>query len=165
MRLGIVYFVAVILTVLALAPAGAQLLELPGRMSLIDQDYIFVQQVNRGWTWDWILLPIAFAADVALVFAMGRRGGYKLVSISAVLMAAALLVHFLFIYPVDQKTADWLLLPVNWEALRAEWEYGQATIALLAFLSLCALMLAAPVQRRVGTLHLSGYRMDLWYLR
>ncbi len=165
MRLGVVYCIAIILTALALAPAAAQLLGLPGRMALSDQDYVFMHYVDRGWAWAWIMAPLAFIADVVLVFMFRQRGAFKLVSLAALFMACTFLVYAIWIYPVDHLTAQWVVLPANWMALRAQWEYAHALNALLIFLAFCALALSAPVTRRVPLGRPSGYRMDIWYLR
>ena len=164
MRLGIMYFVAVILTALALAPAAAQLLALPVRLSLSDQDYVFMQYLSHGWAWAWLVAPAAFVADIVLVVMFRQRGAFKLVSLAALLIACTFLIDCFGIFPVDRITAHWAILPPNWASLRERWEYSSAINALLIFLSFCALALSAPVLRRIPG-RASGYGMDLWYLR
>ena len=40
---------AILLTALALVPAGAHLFELPNKIGLSQQDYFVVQGIYRGW--------------------------------------------------------------------------------------------------------------------
>ena len=56
MRPRIVAWLAIVLTALALVPAGAHLLELPSKMKLADEAYFMVQNIYRGWAWLGIVL-------------------------------------------------------------------------------------------------------------
>lgn len=148
MRLGVLYFIAMILTACAFAPAAAHLVQLPERLALSDLDYLFLQRIDGGGAMYWLLVAGALVADVMLVFLYRRRPQGRLVSLAAVFMALAVLVGFLWIYPAARETAGWTLLPADWQQLRGRWEYAQATNAVLIFLSLCVLILAAPSGRR-----------------
>lgn len=48
-------------------------------------------------------------------------------------------------FPDNQATESWTMLPANWEALRTRWEYGHAVnagVTLLAFVALVSSALA-----------------------
>jgi hypothetical protein len=49
MKVRILQFTAIILTALALVPAGAHVLELPNKIGLDRDHYMIVQQIYRGW--------------------------------------------------------------------------------------------------------------------
>jgi hypothetical protein len=49
MALKVVQFFAVILTALALVPAGAHFFELPNKIELAQDHYFIVQNIYRGW--------------------------------------------------------------------------------------------------------------------
>lgn len=49
MALRAVQFLAIVLTALALVPAGAHLAELPNKIGLDQEAYFIVQSIYRGW--------------------------------------------------------------------------------------------------------------------
>ena len=67
MGLRSVQFLAVILTALALVPAGAHLFELPNKIGLEQESYFIVQNIYRGWALFGIVLFGALAANLALL--------------------------------------------------------------------------------------------------
>ena len=162
MRLGAVYFIAILLAAFALVPAVGGLMGLAGRMTLPAADYLVAQRLESSWAW--LFLPVSFIADVVLLLLYRQRGAFKLVALSALLAVCAMLVFVVWIYPVDQVTARWTTLPVNWVALRARWEYAHAANAVLTILSFAALALAAPVPHR-RDLPTAGYTADILYVR
>jgi len=61
-----VHFLSVILTALALAPAGAHLFALPNKIGLSQQEYYVGQSIYRGWAFFGIMIflqspPICFS--------------------------------------------------------------------------------------------------------
>jgi hypothetical protein len=64
-----------------------------------------------------------------------------------VLVALTLAVFFTWTYPANQETANWTVAPENWQALRTQWEYAHATNAVLTFVALCSVTLAAVLAR------------------
>lgn len=57
-------------------------------------------------------------------------------------IAAALAVFFAFTFPANQATANWTVLPDDWEALRRQWEYSHAAAAVLYVLAVALLTLS-----------------------
>jgi hypothetical protein len=70
--------------------------------------------------------------------------------IAALCVALSLAVYFQFIYPVNQATLNWIILPDNWLELRRQWEYSHAVNAVLFFIGFNALVLSLLVQRSSG---------------
>ena len=139
MGLRLTQFIAVILTALALVPAGAHLLELAHKITLDRAQYLTVQQLYRGWAFLGAVLIAALLANLALTIRSRRQGRpMRLAAIATLLLAANLTVFFIWTFPANQATGNWTVLPADWEALRNQWEYSHAVNALLTFLALAA---------------------------
>jgi hypothetical protein len=60
---------------------------------------------------------------------------------------ATLAIFFTWTWPANQATSNWTAVPENWRELRTQWEYAHAANAVLTFLALCAVTLAALTTR------------------
>jgi hypothetical protein len=137
--LRLVQFLAIVLTALALVPAGAHLAELPNKIGLDQEAYFAVQNIYRGWALFGIVLFGTLAANLALAIMLRRqRAPFSLASAAFLLVAATLAVFFIWTYPANQATSNWTVVPPDWQELRTTWEYAHATNAVLTFLALCA---------------------------
>jgi hypothetical protein len=137
--LRLTQFLAIVLTALALVPAGAHLFELPNKLGLDQNAYFIVQNIYRGWALFGIVLFGALAANLALAIMLRRqRAPFWLASAGLLLVAATLVIFFIWTYPANQATSNWTVVPANWQQLRTTWEYAHATNAVLTFLALCA---------------------------
>ena len=146
--MAILRFAAIVLTALALVPAGAHLFEMPSKLALDRDAYFTVQAIYRGWALFGIALFGALAANLALGVALLRSGPLSWPAFAAAgLIAATLAIFFTWTFPANQATQNWTTMPENWEALRRIWEYAHATNAVLTFLALC-LVAAMPERRR-----------------
>ena len=143
-----VQFLAIVLTAVALVPAGAHLFELPNKIGLAQEPYFIVQNIYRGWALFGIVLFGALAANLALTIVLRRqRAASWLALASFLLVALTLAVFFTWTYPANQATANWTVAPENWQALRTQWEYAHAANAVLTFLALCSVTLTALLAR------------------
>ena len=148
MALRIVQFLAIVLTALALVPAGAHLCELPNKIGLDQEPYFIVQGIYRGWALFGFALFGALGANLALTIMLRRqRAPFRLALLGFLLVAATLAIFFTWTYPANQATSNWTVVPENWRELRMQWEYAHATNAVLTFLALCAVTLAALMAR------------------
>jgi hypothetical protein len=137
--LRLVQFLAIVLTALALVPAGAHLFELPNKIGLAEEAYFVVQGIYRGWALFGIVLFGALAANLALAIMVRRkRAPFRLASLAFLAVAATLAIFFTWTYPANLATRDWTVVPTNWQELRLQWEYAHAANAVLTFLALCA---------------------------
>ncbi len=137
MRPRIVAWLAIVLTALALVPAGAHLLEFPNKMKLADETYFIVQNIYRGWAWLGIVLVAALVANIAFATLLRARGEpFELVAIAAACVAATLVVFFLWTFPANRLTQNWTVTPDDWARLRLQWETGHAANAVLTFVAL-----------------------------
>lgn len=144
----IVAWLAIVLTALALVPAGAHLLELPNKMKLADETYFIVQNIYRGWAWLGIVLVAALVANIALTAHLRARGEpFALAAIAAACMAATLGVFFTWTFPANRLTENWTVTPEDWTRLRLQWETGHAANAVLTFVALGCVAWTALRQR------------------
>jgi hypothetical protein len=151
MRLAATRFFAVLFASLALAPALAHVLELPSKMGLSRDDYLTVQQIYRGWALLGIIVAAALMSSLLLAVTVRKRRREFVPALTGFLcMAGAQVVFWVFTFPVNQQTSDWTVLPQDWMALRAQWEYSHAAGAALHLVALVALLwsvLARPKSR------------------
>jgi hypothetical protein len=142
--LQIVQLLAILLTALALVPAGAHLFELPNKIGLVQEQYFIVQSIYRGWAlFGVVLIPAILVNLVLAIILRGRGAPFVLALIAFFCMAATLIVFFIWTYPANQATNNWTTVPENWEQLRRQWEYAHAANALITFVALCAVTLSA----------------------
>jgi hypothetical protein len=148
MALRLTQFLAIVLTALALVPAGAHFFELPNKVGLGQEAYFIVQNIYRGWALFGIALFGALGANLALALMVRRmRGPFWLALAGFLLVAATLAVFFTWTYPANQATSNWTEVPANWQELRRQWEYAHAVNALLTFVALCAVTGSALLAR------------------
>ena len=144
MPLPLVQFLAILLTAIALEPGGAHLLELPNKIGLAQEPYFIVQQIYRGWALLGLVLIAAIVADVYLTVRLrGQPLAFRLSLAGALCVAATLVIFFVWVFPGNQATHNWLTVPANWQALRVRWEYGHAASALLTLAGLGLLVAAS----------------------
>lgn len=139
MSIKLVQFLAVMLTVLALVPGGAHLLELPGKMALDRDAYLTVQQIYRGWALAGIVLVGALLATLWLAIRSRSQTAPLVLASSAFgLLLLTLITFFLWVYPANQATAQWTVATDGFERLRTRWEYTHAANAVLTLLAVAA---------------------------
>jgi hypothetical protein len=149
MPVRVASFCAILLTALALVPAGAHLFALPNKIGLPQEQYFTVQGIYRGWAlFGFVLIP-AILANLALAILLRRQGGaFWLALLAFVLMAGTLAIFFVWTYPTNQATNNWTSVPPNWSELRLRWEYAHATNAVLTFLALGCATASSLMARR-----------------
>jgi len=144
MSLRVMQFIAIVLTALALVPAGAHLFELPGKIGLTREEYFVVQEIYRGWALFGFVLVAAIAANLILTVILHGRGlHFTLACAAFLLVTATLAVFFAGAFPANQETQNWTVMPGDWRDLRSQWEYSHAINAVLTFAAFCALVLEA----------------------
>lgn len=138
MTIRIVQFLAIVLTALALIPAGAHLAALPNKIALPQAAYFTVQGIYRGWAvlgWLW---PAALVANgLVAIGARSQPWPFRLAVLAALCFALMLAIFVLWTLPANQATHNWTIVPGGWEALRRQWEYSHAANTAIAFAALC----------------------------
>ena len=149
MPVALIPFCAILLTALALVPAGAHLFELPNKIGLPQEAYFTVQGIYRGWALFGIVLIGSILANLALAIQLRReRSAFWLALLAFALMAGTLAIFFTWTFPANQATSNWTVVPADWRELRAQWEYAHATNAVLTFLALCCATASSLMARR-----------------
>lgn len=148
MSTRIVAWLAIVLTALALVPAGAHLFELPNKLRLADEAYFMVQNSYRGWAWFGIVLISAFFATAAWAYASRGQGATStLVTVAAACVAATLVIFLVWTLPANRLTNNWTIMPEDWARLRFQWEAAHAANAVITFVAVCCLAWAALLRR------------------
>jgi hypothetical protein len=148
-------FFSLLFTALALGPALAHLLELPNKIGLPREDYLTVQQIYSGWALLGIVVFGALLATMAhTIAARGRRRESRAALIAFLCILGTQAVFWTFTFPTNQETSNWTVLPENWAALRAQWEYSHAASAVLNLGAVIAVIYAATRHRgRMRAVH------------
>jgi hypothetical protein len=146
--LKVVQFLALVLTALALVPAGAHLFALPNKINFAAEQYFIVQNIYRGWSLFGIVLAGALVANLALaVLLRGRGRPFVLALIAFLCIAVTLTIFFVWTYPANQATTNWTTIPNDWEELRRQWEYSHAANALVTLVAFCSVVLSVLTTR------------------
>lgn len=158
--------ISLILVAMAMVPALAHALELPGKLRLTKDTYFAVQPIYYpGFTIAGISEPIAIIFTIILLVMTPREGtDFWLTLVSLIGLIGMHAVYWLFTHPVnnfwlqDQKlsglSSGFFSLgsagkqdnqsdtsAVDWTNLRDRWEYSHVARAGLAFLSFIALVI------------------------
>ena len=160
--LEVLQALSLVLVVLALVPALAHALELPGKKRLAKDAYFAVQPIYYpGFTIAGMSEPLAMVATAAVLFLTPRASAAFWLTLLALLGLIGMhAVYWLFTHPVNNfwlrgeklgsvgagffslgSAAD----PADWRSLRDRWEYSHVARAGLAFLSLVALLVAIQI--------------------
>jgi hypothetical protein len=146
-------FVALFTTALTMGAALAHLLELPAKINMPAEEYLVVQQLYFGWYRLAYLIGIQFLSIVLSAFLVrhdARALRPLLIALACVLAAQA--VFWTLTFPANVATANWTMLPEEWEPLRNRWEYSHALGALFQIAGMASLIVAAltRVRRRAA---------------
>ena len=148
MALKTVQFLALVLTALALVPAGARLFALANKISLAQEQYFIVQNIYRGWALFAAVWIGALLANFALAAMLRGRGRpFILALIAGLCVVVMFAIFFIWTYPANQATDNWTTIPANWEQLRRQWEYSHAVNALVTFAAFCSVALSVLTAR------------------
>ena len=148
-------WITLLICSMSFALSFAHLMELSARMSW-SQD-LWVQTTVTGGLYRMFEMPGALIAMGAVllsaILAFVRRSTSEAAwcIAGAVLFAVGLAVWFAFVAPMNKHLAEWRSTGVvtNFGAVRAQWEYAHATIAVLLFAGLASLTRAALLMPRV----------------
>lgn len=148
MSLKTLAVLSVILAALAFVPTGAHLFELPHKMQMSADEYRVAQQIYRGWSLFGIVIALALIGALALGLKLRFRHRSSTAAwVGLVSLFATQIVFWAFTFPVNRETDNWTVLPPNWTDLRAQWEYSHASSAILNFIAVAALAVAATHAR------------------
>jgi len=137
------YFVAIMLTSIAMGAGLAHLFELPNKIDIGAADYLTVQRNYDNWWIVGLSVPLAFLSVLALIIALRGKGtSFTLALIAFLFLVGELVLFWGFTAPVNRATENWTMLPGNWEELRAQWEYSHAARAFLYVLAMGTLVMS-----------------------
>jgi MFS superfamily sulfate permease-like transporter len=151
--------ICLIIVVLAMVPALAHALELPGKLRLGRDAYFAVQPIYYpGFTIAGLAEPVAIVLCIVLLVVTPRATAEFWWSLAALVALLAMhAVYWLFTHPVNRFwlrgekvggagrrffSAGASMGSEDWKMLRDRWEYSHVARATLAFFSFIALVLA-----------------------
>ena len=121
----------------------AHLLELPNKIGLPRDEYLTVQHIYNGWALLGFVVYGAFFSTLALAILVRRRAREFRLALTAFLcILGTQIVFWTLTFPANRATSNWTVLPDNWIALRAQWEYSHAASAVLGLVALVAVALS-----------------------
>jgi hypothetical protein len=142
-----------LLVALSMALSFCHLMEMPVRLSW--EPALWMQTTNFGGLY-YLFGRIGAVIDVSAILAAAalvfftrrRRPSFQLTIAGALLMAAGLAVWFGFVAPMNAIMAGWTAgtVPPDFAAVRDQWEYSHATIAVIKIAGLAALLLSVLVE-------------------
>jgi hypothetical protein len=143
MSLRVIQFLAVVLTALALIPAGAHLFQLPNKIDLPQDAYFTVQGVYAGWAWFGIVDFAALIMNAVMAVKLRRRSlAFTFALTAALCFVVFFAIFFIWTFPANQATANWTTVPDAWNALRRQWEYSHAVNAVVMLVAFCSVILS-----------------------
>jgi hypothetical protein len=143
MSLRVVQFLAVVLTALALIPAGAHLFELPHKIDMARDAYFTVQSVYAGWAWFGIIDFAALIMIGAMAVKLRRQPlAFPFALAAALCFVLFFAIFFIWTFPANQATANWTTMPDDWSDLRRQWEYSHAVNAFVMLVAFCSVLLS-----------------------
>ena len=146
-RFSILSFLALVLTAIALIPAGAHVFEMSAKMKLGRDAYFVAQGLYRGWAYFGIALAGSLLACLANAALPGNRRDRLLSLFAALMIAASLGIFFVYVYPANRITQNWTSIPANWKNWRYQWEWGHVVSAVCAFIAFLALAWLAVTKK------------------
>jgi hypothetical protein len=138
------FFLAIMLTAIAMGAALAHLFELPNKINISAADYLTVQRNYDNWWIVGLSVPLAFVSVLVLAIALRGTGTpFTLALIAFALLVGEMVAFWGFTAPVNRATENWTMLPSNWQELRDQWEYSHAVRAILYVLAMGTLVMSA----------------------
>jgi hypothetical protein len=155
----VVQVIAVVFTGIVVVPSVAHALELPGKMRLRQDAYRAVQTIYYpGFTLAGIAEPLAMISTLVLLLLTPAGSAEFWLTLGALIgLGAVQAVYWLVTHPVNRHWLEGERLggagagffsfasaggAASWTELRDRWEYSHVARAVLAVLSLIALVLA-----------------------
>jgi hypothetical protein len=137
----LLFFVAILASVIALGGGLAHVYELPRKLALSRDAYFTVQQIYAGWKLFGFVIMIQLIALAMLAWRSAREYYvFRPVVAALVLLGLAQAVFWTVTFPVNAVTHNWTQVPADWEALRRQWEYSHAGGTFCQLLGLCCLV-------------------------
>jgi hypothetical protein len=144
-----VRLLAVISVAICLIPAGAHFFELANKMSLSAAEYMTTQKIYAGWSFFGVAIYAAIVLTLTHTLMVRADRTAFILSLTALLcLGATQVIFWMFTYPMNAATNNWMNTPQDFEAARRQWEYSHAVNAVLTFVALVTITLSAFAYRR-----------------
>lgn len=139
----VAFFAALFPAALLLGPALAHALELRPKMTLTREQYLTVQQLYAGWSVSAVVIVVEFLGVVAACTIYWRDARLRPFLLSALgTLVAGQVIFWAFTFPMNQITANWTVLPPDWQFARRQWEYSHLAGAICQVTAVVMLIVA-----------------------
>lgn len=140
-------FITLILVALTMGMAFCHTLELPAKMQYDGALYVTLQNslyLSFGTIGAVIEVGALLTAIVLSFLVRKHRSAFVSTMIGTICLAAALIIWFVLILPVNIEISQWTAtsVPENWTRLRDQWEYAHATRFVIQLIGFSSLMLS-----------------------
>lgn len=165
MALRTVRLITLILAALNMGMAFCHVLELPAKMGY---DAALWTTINQSLYQQFGSFPGIFSEVGSIAAAIGlsflvrqRRPAFRWTLAGTIFLAAALVVWFAFVAPMNAEFAQWTTasIPADWTRVRNQWEYSHAARFGLQLIGFTALLISVLVEvpgRRSSDTQASG---------
>jgi hypothetical protein len=144
---------AIASVVLCLVAGGAHFFELANKMSLSPDEYMTVQKIYAGWSLFGIAIVTALVLTSTHTFMVRDNRTAFLLSLAAVLcLAVTQVIFWMFTYPINAASHNWMTMPAKLRGSPATWEYSHVVNAVLTFVALVAITLSVFAEKREVTM-------------
>src|SRR3954462_15373820 len=126
---------AIVFTTLALAPGAVIVMELPDKLRLSREEYMFVQRTSRGCRFARWMVASATVTTLVLAILADDAGRWSAL-LAFVALLATQIVFFVDPCPVNWITQSATAVPNDWVRLRARWEISHAVAGLPQFVAI-----------------------------
>jgi hypothetical protein len=141
-------FLSLVFTALIMGSAFCHVLEMPIKLAMAGADYLVVQRIYGAFgPVGAVLEPAAILSSAALAFLVRRRRSFVPALAGTLALVTALLVWAAVVSPVNPHwaAAGPDRVPLDFESLRARWEWGHVAHAALLFVAFLALVVSVLV--------------------
>ncbi len=136
-------YLTMLFALIPLSVLLSNLFEMPAKINLSKDNYQLIQGFSSEFVW-LILFEIAalVMTVILIVIEKKKKRTLKHLLIALICFVISIALFFIFILPTDLTTNNWSDFPIDWESLRAQWEYSNAIRALLSFAGFSFIVLA-----------------------
>ncbi len=136
-------YLTMLFALIPLSVLLSNLFEIPVKINLSKDNYQLIQGFSSELVW-LILFEVAalIMTVILIVIEKNKKRTFRHLLIALICFVISIALFFIFILPADITTNNWSDFPIDWESLRAQWEYSNAIRALLSFAGFSFIVLA-----------------------
>lgn len=151
MILRLLQLLAVVLMGVQLGVSYAHFMQMPGKLALPLDCYIFVQNqvISYRVKLAFIEIPSIISATAAMILIRSHRKAFWLTFTGATCMVLMWVIWAVFIQPINHQIDSWTptTAPTNWTDIRYQWHFYHLIRLFIAAVGMIALTLSLLVDK------------------